>query len=100
MLKILIPSACPDFARRSARRRRPAIAADAEDLTQIYQLARQADPTLPAPKRTRARPRGRAAGALALLPQINGSYGYKRDDTGFNSVGVQQNSQAGTTSDP
>ncbi len=62
----------------------------AEDLSQIYSDARQADPTLAAADANRlatkeSSPQARAA----LLPQIGGSYGYTHSDTGSNSSGPQ-----------
>ncbi|WP_018971663.1 TolC family outer membrane protein [Rudaea cellulosilytica] len=59
----------------------------AEDLTQIYTQAREADPTLAAADANRlATKEGSPQARAALLPQINGSYGYSRSDTGGNST--------------
>ncbi|MFT3790193.1 MAG: TolC family outer membrane protein [Rudaea sp.] len=58
----------------------------AEDLSQIYLQARGADPTLAAADANRLVTReGAPQARAALLPQINGSYGYARSDTGTNS---------------
>ena len=62
----------------------------AEDLTQIYAQAREADPTLAAADANRlATKEGSPQARAALLPQINGSYGYSRSDTGGNSRAPQ-----------
>ncbi|MBS0582242.1 MAG: TolC family outer membrane protein [Proteobacteria bacterium] len=58
----------------------------AEDLSQIYTQAREADPTLAAADANRlATKEGSPQARAALLPQINGSYGYSRSDSGSNS---------------
>jgi outer membrane protein len=65
--------------------------AHADDLSQIYQLARQADPTLAAADANRGSTQEGVPQARSyLLPQISGSYGYSRQDAGFNSVGPVQ----------
>jgi outer membrane protein len=62
----------------------------AEDLTQIYMLARQNDPTLASADATRLATKEGSPQALApLLPQINGSYGYNRQDANTNSVAAE-----------
>lgn len=62
----------------------------AEDLSQIYMDARQADPTLSAADANRlATKEGSPQARAALLPQINGSYGYNRSDVGSNSHSPQ-----------
>jgi len=53
----------------------------AEDLSQIYAQAREADPTLAAADANRlATKEGSPQARAALLPQINGSYGYNRSN--------------------
>jgi len=62
----------------------------AEDLSQIYMDARQADPTLATADANRlATKEGSPQARAALLPQISGNYGYSRSDTGSNSSGPQ-----------
>jgi len=62
----------------------------AEDLSQIYTQAREADPTLAAADANRLSTKeGSPQARAALLPQINGSYGYSRSDTGGNSRAPQ-----------
>lgn len=57
--------------------------AGAEDLAQIYQLARQADPTLAAADANKgATQEGVPQARSALLPQISGTYGYAHSDGG------------------
>ena len=61
----------------------PAVAS-ADDLVQIYQNARQADPTLAAADANKnVTEEGVPQARSALLPQINGSYGYSHTD-GYN----------------
>ncbi len=66
--------------------------AHAEDLVQIYTLARSADPTLAlADANKGATEEGVPQARAALLPQINATVSYNRDDGGSNSIGpVQQ----------
>ena len=67
----------------------PALAS-AEDLVQIYQQARQADPTLASADANKsATQEGVPQARSALLPQISGSYGYSHTD-GY-SKGVDTN---------
>lgn len=55
----------------------------AEDLAQIYQLARQADPTLAAADANKnATEESVPQARSAMLPQINGSYGFAHSDQG------------------
>jgi outer membrane protein len=55
----------------------------AEDLTQIYGLARQADPTLAGADANKgATQEGVPQARAALLPQISGSWGYNHADQG------------------
>lgn len=62
----------------------------AEDLSQIYLAARQADPTLAAADANRlATKEGSPIARAPLLPQISGSYGYARSDTGSDSSSPQ-----------
>ena len=57
--------------------------ASAEDLTQIYQQARAADPTLAAAEANKnATQENSPIARSALLPQISGSYGYSSKDLG------------------
>ena len=61
--------------------------AAAEDLFQIYQQARQADPTLAIADSTKgAVGEGVDQARSALLPQISASLGYLHDDGSSNSV--------------
>ncbi len=65
----------------------------AEDLSQIYLQAREADPTLAAADANRlATKEGSPQARALLLPQIGGSYGYSRSDSTTNSIGPQLNS--------
>ena len=57
--------------------------ASAEDLVQIYQQARQSDPTLAAADANKnVTGEGVPQARSALLPQINGTYGYSHSDSG------------------
>jgi outer membrane protein len=63
----------------------------AEDLMQIYQQARDADPTLSIADANKGSVgEGVDQARAALLPQINGSFGYLHDDSNSNSVGPSQ----------
>ena len=65
--------------------------AAAEDLMQIYQEARQADPTLANADATRGSiGEGVAQARAPMLPQINASVAYNRDDSNSENVGPQQ----------
>jgi outer membrane protein len=73
----------------------PALA-QAEDLVQIYQLARSADPTLAiADANKGATEEGIDQARSALLPQIGASLGYQRADNATNSVGPVQDFSSG-----
>jgi outer membrane protein len=64
--------------------------AAAEDLLEIYQQARQADPTLAAAEAARgAGDAGADAARAALLPQLSASLGYLRADGSARSLSVQ-----------
>src|ERR1041385_7448206 len=70
--------------------------AQAEDLMQIYQQARQSDPTLAISEANKGAteenvPQARAA----LLPQIGASIGYNHSDGNTNSVGPVQDVTTG-----
>ena len=68
----------------------PALA-QAEDLVQIYQVARSADPTLAiADANKGATEEGIDQARSALLPQISASVAYDHVDSGLNSVGPFQ----------
>ena len=59
------------------------LSAGAEDLVRIYQQAREADPTLAAADANKnVTEEGVPQARSALLPQINGSYGYTHSDQG------------------
>ena len=65
--------------------------AAAEDLMQIYQQARQADPTLAIADATRGSVGEGVSQAIApMLPQINASIAYNHDDSKSENVGPQQ----------
>jgi outer membrane protein len=67
--------------------------AAAEDLTQIYEQARQADPTFAIADANRLVAEGGSDIARApLLPQLSASLGYLHSDGASNSVGPQQDS--------
>lgn len=68
----------------------------AEDLSQIYMQAREADPTLAAVDANRlATKEGSPQARAALLPQISGSYGYVRQDGATNSYAPTKNQDTG-----
>ncbi|WP_249352165.1 MULTISPECIES: TolC family outer membrane protein [unclassified Rudaea] len=59
----------------------------AEDLSQIYMDARQADPTLAGADANRlATKEGSPIARAPLLPQINGSYGYNRNNSNVSPI--------------
>jgi outer membrane protein len=65
--------------------------AHADDLIQIYQQARQADPTLAIADANKGSVGENVPQARSfLLPQIGASVGYNHDDNNLNSVGPQQ----------
>jgi outer membrane protein len=69
ILAVALAAALPQFA-------------SAEDLTQIYQQARGADPTLAAAEANKnATQENSPIARSALLPQISGSYGYSHSDS-------------------
>jgi outer membrane protein len=72
--------------------------AAAEDLLQVYQIARSADPTLATVEaQKRSVGEGVAQARSALLPQISGSAGMVRDDSSQRSTGLSViNGQIGT----
>ncbi|MDR3386298.1 MAG: TolC family outer membrane protein [Rudaea sp.] len=66
--------------------------APAEDLMQIYQQARQADPTLAIADATKAAVgEGVDQARAALLPQISASLGYLHDDGNSNTISPETN---------
>jgi len=70
--------------------------ASAEDLVQIYQQARQADPTLAAADANKnITDEGVPQARSALLPQINGSYGYTHSDSGTKGLDTTSPDSAG-----
>ena len=70
--------------------------ASAEDLVQIYQQARQADPSLAAADANKnITDEGVPQARSALLPQINGSYGYTHSDSGQKGLDTTVTDNAG-----